>query len=58
MLREKRDLALKIENEIRERIADIPGARFQLGPQDNGVKMQIVLQSEDQAALTAAARAW
>jgi multidrug efflux pump subunit AcrB len=47
----------QIEADIRERLSSIPGARFQVGAQDNGVKMQIVLKSEDAAALTSAARA-
>ena len=44
------------ETQIRARLADIPGARFNVGPADTGVKMQLVLRSEDPAALTAAAQ--
>jgi multidrug efflux pump subunit AcrB len=45
-----------IESAVRERLADIPGARFTVGPPDTGVKMQLVLRSEDPVALNAAAR--
>ena len=46
-----------IEAQIRRRLSELPGARFQVGAQDNGVKMQIVLRSEDSAALGEAAQA-
>ena len=46
-----------IERAIRARLDQIPGARFNVGPQDTGVKMQLVLRSEDPVALTAAAQA-
>ncbi|HTH43940.1 MAG TPA: efflux RND transporter permease subunit [Oxalicibacterium sp.] len=46
----------EIESGIRAAIADIPGARFTVGPPDTGVKMQLVLRSEDPAALSAAAQ--
>jgi multidrug efflux pump subunit AcrB len=36
----------------------IPGARFTVGPPDTGVKMQLVLRSEDPVALTASAQRW
>jgi multidrug efflux pump subunit AcrB len=56
--RTQRDVSIKhIESQIRTALAPLPGARFQVGAQDNGVKMQIVLKSEDAAALDAAARA-
>ncbi|MBC7573989.1 MAG: efflux RND transporter permease subunit [Herminiimonas sp.] len=45
-----------IESRIRDKLADIPGARFNVGPPDTGVKMQLVLRSEDPVALTAAAQ--
>jgi len=45
-----------IEGALRAKLADIPGARFTVGPPDTGVKMQLVLRSEDAAALTGAAR--
>lgn len=45
-----------IESRIRDNIADIPGARFTVGPADTGVKMQLVLRSEDPVALSEAAQ--
>jgi multidrug efflux pump subunit AcrB len=45
----------EIEADIRNLLAREPGVRVTVGPQDVGVKMQIVLQSEDPVALTAAA---
>jgi multidrug efflux pump subunit AcrB len=45
-----------IESAIRNNIADIPGARFTVGPPDTGVKMQLVLHSEDPVALSEAAQ--
>lgn len=45
-----------IESRIRDNIADIPGARFTVGPADTGVKMQLVLRSEDPLALSEAAQ--
>ena len=56
--RNKRQESLQdIENMIRAKLADVPGARFNVGPPDTGVKMQIVLRSEDAAALAEATRA-
>ena len=46
-----------IEAQIRQRLAQLPGARFRVGAQDSGVKMQIALHGSDAAALLAAARA-
>jgi len=46
-----------VEAEIRERLAGVPGVRLTVGSQDVGVKMQLVLRSEDPVALTSAARA-
>ncbi|MBK9607035.1 MAG: efflux RND transporter permease subunit [Betaproteobacteria bacterium] len=46
----------ELETQIRARLADIPGARFNVGPADTGVKMQLVLRSEDPVALTASAQ--
>src|SRR5690606_8792074 len=46
----------QIEEGIRANIADIPGARFTVGPPDTGVKMQLVLRSDDPVALNDAAR--
>lgn len=45
-----------IEASIRTRLAGVPGVRLTVGPQDTGVKMQLVLRSEDPAALAVAAR--
>ncbi len=45
-----------VETVIRRRLSELPGARFGVGAQDNGVKMQIVLQGDDPALLTAAAQ--
>jgi multidrug efflux pump subunit AcrB len=47
----------QVEGRIRERLADVPGVRMTVGPQDTGVKMQLVLRSEDPVALAAGARA-
>jgi len=56
--RDKRSESLQmIENQLRAKLDDIPGARFTVGPPDTGVKMQLVLKSDDPNALTAAARA-
>jgi multidrug efflux pump subunit AcrB len=46
-----------VEARIRERLAGQPGVRLTVGPQDTGVKMQLVLRSDDAAALAGAARA-
>ncbi|MES2900544.1 MAG: efflux RND transporter permease subunit [Pseudomonadota bacterium] len=46
-----------VERQIRTRLDQIPGAKFNVGPQDTGVKMQLVLRSEDPVALTESARA-
>ncbi|MCX7274908.1 MAG: efflux RND transporter permease subunit, partial [Burkholderiales bacterium] len=45
-----------VETAIRARLAGVPGVRLTVGPQDTGVKMQLVLRSEDPAALALAAR--
>ncbi|SHN43804.1 Multidrug efflux pump subunit AcrB [Duganella sacchari] len=45
-----------LEAEIRQKLNAIPGARFKVGPPDNGVKMQLVLRSEDPVALKEAAQ--
>jgi multidrug efflux pump subunit AcrB len=47
----------EVEVEIRRRLADVPGVRLTVGPQDVGVKMQLVLQSDDPQALARAAQA-
>jgi multidrug efflux pump subunit AcrB len=46
-----------VEMEIREKLASQPGVRITVGPQDTGAKKLLVLQSEDPAALVAAAQA-
>ena len=47
----------EVEAEIRDKLADQPGVRLTVGPQDTGVKMQLVLQSEDPDALIVTSRA-
>ncbi|MEC4718711.1 efflux RND transporter permease subunit [Noviherbaspirillum sp. CPCC 100848] len=55
--RTERDESLQeIENQIRQRLAEIPGARFNVGPPDTGVKMQLVLRSDDPVALLQSAQ--
>ncbi len=46
-----------IEVEIRQKLADQPGVRINVGALDTGVKMQMVLQSENADALLETARA-
>lgn len=46
----------QIEAQVRDKTAALPGARFTVGTADSGTKMQLVLRSEDPAALYAAAR--
>jgi multidrug efflux pump subunit AcrB len=50
------DSVAQIESRIREKVNAIPGARFSVGPADTGVKMQLVLHSEDPVALEQASR--
>ncbi len=45
-----------IEEQIRLKLDAIPGARFNVGPPDTGVKMQLVLRSEDAVALADSAQ--
>lgn len=45
-----------IETQLRMRMSDIAGARFTVGPADTGVKMQLVLRSEDPVALSQVAQ--
>jgi multidrug efflux pump subunit AcrB len=47
----------QLEDRIRARLSGVPGVRITVGPQDTGVKMQLVLRSDDPDALAAAARA-
>ena len=53
---DRKEKMAAIESNIRDQIADIPGARFTVGPPDTGVKMQLVLRSEDPVALSAIAQ--
>jgi multidrug efflux pump subunit AcrB len=46
----------EVEVDLREKLNKQPGVRITVGPQDTGVKMQLVLQSEDPVALLAASR--
>ncbi|MES2363516.1 MAG: efflux RND transporter permease subunit [Pseudomonadota bacterium] len=45
-----------IETRIRQKLDAIPGARFNVGPPDTGVKMQLVLRSSDPVALSESAQ--
>jgi multidrug efflux pump subunit AcrB len=45
-----------LETQVRAKLDQIPGARFNVGQADVGVKMQLVLRSEDAAALAATAQ--
>jgi multidrug efflux pump subunit AcrB len=46
----------EVEADIRKLLDDQPGVRIQVGSQDTGVKLQLVLRSEDPVALDAATR--
>ncbi|MYM91184.1 AcrB/AcrD/AcrF family protein [Rugamonas sp. FT82W] len=48
---DRKESMADLEGEIRQKLSAIPGARFKVGPPDNGVKMQLVLRSEDPVAL-------
>jgi len=48
---DRKESMADLEAEIRHKLDAIPGARFKVGPPDNGVKMQLVLRSEDPIAL-------
>ncbi|MFC5461399.1 efflux RND transporter permease subunit [Massilia niabensis] len=55
--RSDRDEGLsELERQIRTQLSSIPGARFTVGQADTGGKLQLVLRSEDPAALAAAAQ--
>ena len=45
-----------IEAQLRQKMSDIAGARFTVGPPDSGVKMQLVLKSDDAVTLLATAQ--
>jgi multidrug efflux pump subunit AcrB len=53
---DRKESLAQIESALRAKLADIPGARFTVGPPDTGIKMQLVLRGEDAVALNAAAR--
>jgi multidrug efflux pump subunit AcrB len=53
---ERKESLDALERQIRTRLDQIPGAKFNVGPPDTGVKMQLVLRSEDPVALNAAAQ--
>jgi multidrug efflux pump subunit AcrB len=53
---EREETMSALEQQLRQRLADIPGARFNVGPPDTGVKMQLVLRSEDPVALQQSAQ--
>lgn len=53
---ERKPSQQEVEVEIRKILAAQPGVRITVGPQDTGAKMQLVLQSEDPAALVATAQ--
>ena len=52
----RHDTLAAIESAIRTRLDAVPGARFSVGPPDTGVKMQLVLRSEDPDALNLASQ--
>lgn len=45
-----------LERRMRAQLVNIPGARFTVGQPDTGSKLQLVLRSDDPAALSAAAQ--
>jgi multidrug efflux pump subunit AcrB len=53
---DRKESMADIVSMLRSRLANIAGARFTVGPPDSGVKMQLVLRSEDPEALKAAAQ--
>jgi hydrophobe/amphiphile efflux-1 (HAE1) family protein len=55
--RNKRAKQQVIENAIRERLEQVPGARFSIGAGSPGEKLQLVLASDDPTALRNSARA-
>ncbi|MBB5607973.1 MULTISPECIES: efflux RND transporter permease subunit [unclassified Janthinobacterium] len=52
----RKESMAELEAQLRRKLDNIPGARFTVGPPDTGVKMQLVLRSEDPVALLAAAQ--
>ena len=53
---ERKESMADLETQLRHKLDTIPGARFTVGPPDTGVKMQLVLRSEDPVALMEAAQ--
>jgi multidrug efflux pump subunit AcrB len=53
---ERSDSMSDIEAQLRQQLGNIAGARFTVGPPDSGVKMQLVLKSDDPVALLASAQ--
>ena len=53
---DRKEKMSQIDNQIREQVSGIPGARFTVGPPDTGIKLQVVLRSDDPVALTDSAR--
>lgn len=53
---ERKESMAGLETQLRHKLDGIPGARFTVGPPDTGVKMQLVLRSEDPVALMTAAQ--
>jgi len=53
---ERKESMAGLETQLRHKLDAIPGARFTVGPPDTGVKMQLVLRSEDPVALMEAAQ--
>ena len=53
---DRKESMADIDNAIRDKLSAIPGARFTVGPPDTGIKLQVVLRSDDPLALTASAR--
>lgn len=54
--RDQRSKQLTIERVMRDRLAEVPGARFTLSSGGSGEKMELVLSSADVPALLASAR--
>jgi multidrug efflux pump subunit AcrB len=48
---DRKESLADIDNAIRLKMKEIAGAKFSVGPQDVGVKLQLVLKSDDPAAL-------
>ncbi|MBJ7313549.1 efflux RND transporter permease subunit [Rugamonas sp. CCM 8940] len=53
---DRKESMADLEAQIRHKLDDVAGARFTVGAADNGVKMQLVLRSEDPVALVEAAQ--